>query len=152
MTVESSARSRGLLLALIIFTIVLGGCATQRPPGAESASSEPTVAHDPDPLEPMNRGIFAFNEALDRYLLKPASTAWDFVVPKFAQTALDNFYVHLNMPVVLANDILQLKPVAAVEDVARIAHNTVFGLGGFIDFASIVGCLLYTSPSPRDRG
>lgn len=139
MTAYHSAYSRGPFLALLLALVLLAGCATQSPPGAESASSRPAAAHDPDPLEPMNRGIFAFNEGLDKYLLAPVATAWDFVVPKFAQTALDNFYAHLNMPIVLANDILQLKPVAAVEDVARIAHNTVFGLGGFIDFASIVG-------------
>ncbi|MCH7891570.1 MAG: VacJ family lipoprotein, partial [Gemmatimonadetes bacterium] len=31
----------------------------------------------PDPWEPMNRGIFAFNETLDRYAIEPAAKAWD---------------------------------------------------------------------------
>ena len=93
----------------------------------------------PDPLEDLNRDIFAFNEQLDRYLLAPAATAWDFVVPEFAQTGLANFFDHLNMPIVLGNDILQGKPVAAVEDLARITHNTVFGFGGFYDIATQVG-------------
>ena len=93
----------------------------------------------PDPLENANRKIFAFNEGLDRYLLAPAATAWDFVVPEFAQTGLDNFFGHLNMPIVLANDILQGKPIAAFEDLARITHNTVFGFGGFYDIATDLG-------------
>ncbi len=93
----------------------------------------------PDPWEPMNRGIFAFNETLDQYALEPIATAWDFVLPGFVQTGIDNFFVHLNMPVVLANDLLQAKPVAVIEDLTRIVHNTVFGLGGFVDVASMSG-------------
>ena len=111
---------------------MLGGCATTR--GVDEPDER-----DPDPLEPMNRAFFAFNEALDEWVLAPVSDAWDFILPDFALTGLDNFFTHLNMPVVLANDVLQLKPVAVIEDVARIAHNTVFGFGGFVDFATIVG-------------
>ena len=99
----------------------------------------PREPSNPDPLEKINRGTFAFNEGLDKYFLSPLATAWDFVVPEFAQTGINNFYGHLNMPIVLANDILQGKPMAALQDVTRILHNTVFGLGGFIDFATIVG-------------
>lgn len=93
----------------------------------------------PDPWEPMNRGVFAFNETLDTYALEPLATAWDFVLPGFVQTGIDNFFNHVNMPIVLANDLLQLKPQAAIEDVARFLHNTVFGLGGLIDVASMSG-------------
>lgn len=93
----------------------------------------------PDPLESANRKIFAFNEAVDRIALDPAATAWNFVVPDFVQTGLDNFFNHLDMPVVLVHDILQGKPIAAFEDLARITHNTVFGFGGFYDIATELG-------------
>lgn len=93
----------------------------------------------PDPWEPMNRGFFAFNETLDRYALEPLARAWDFVLPGFVLTGIENFFANLNTPVVLANDLLQGKPVAAIEDLARFAHNTTFGLGGLVDFATIVG-------------
>ncbi len=111
-----------LLVALI--SIASTGCATPEAP---------------DPWEPMNRGFFAFNEGLDKYALEPVATVWDVVIPDPIENALDRFFKHLNMPIVLANDILQGKPMAAVEDVARILHNTVFGLGGFIDVATMVG-------------
>ena len=93
----------------------------------------------PDPWEPMNRGVFAFNEALDRYALSHIATAWNFVLPGPVQTGIANFFENLNMPVVLANNLLQAKPAAAIEDLARFLHNSVFGLGGFIDVASMVG-------------
>ena len=86
----------------------------------------------------MNRGIFAFNETLDHYVLEPAATAWDFVLPGVVQDSIDDFFTNLNMPVVFANDLLQLKPKAAAYDLARFLQNTVFGLGGFIDIATMV--------------
>jgi phospholipid-binding lipoprotein MlaA len=93
----------------------------------------------PDPWEPMNRGIFAFNETLDKYAIEPVATAWDFVLPGIVQTGIENFFKNLNMPVVFANNILQAKPMAALEDLTRFLENSVFGLGGFIDIASMVG-------------
>lgn len=92
----------------------------------------------PDPWEPMNRKIFAFNETLDRYALEPAATAWDFVVPDLAQEGLRNFFENLRMPIVFANDLLQGKPVAAGYDIVRLLYNSTFGLAGFIDIASMV--------------
>ncbi len=92
----------------------------------------------PDPWEPMNRGIFAFNETLDRYAIEPAAKAWDFVLPGFAQTGIRNFFDNLQMPTIFANDLLQGKPEAAMHDVFRLVCNSVFGLGGFIDVATMV--------------
>ena len=114
-----------LWLALALVLAFMGtGCAT---------------VERPDPLEKMNRGIFAFNEGLDRYALEPVATAWNFVIPGFVQDGIRNFYHNLEMPVVVANDVLQAKPVAVVEDVARFFFNTTLGLAGFVDVATRVG-------------
>jgi len=101
-----------------------------------AAASGTGCAHGPDPWEPFNRKVFAFNETADRYAVEPVARGWDFVVPGFLQTGLRNFFDHLELPVVLANDLLQLKPKAAAHDLLRLVTNTVFGLGGFIDVAS----------------
>jgi phospholipid-binding lipoprotein MlaA len=103
-----------------------------------SASVGCATPDRPDPWEPMNRRIFAFNEALDRYALEPVATVWDRVLPGFVQTGINDFFVNLNMPIVFANDLLQAKPMAALEDLTRFLQNVVFGLGGFIDIASMV--------------
>lgn len=87
----------------------------------------------------MNRGTFAFNEKFDQWLFEPVATGWDFAVPEIVQEGLRNFFENLAMPVVIANDVLQLKPTAAGEDLMRFLVNTVFGLGGFIDVASREG-------------
>jgi phospholipid-binding lipoprotein MlaA len=89
-----------------------------------------------DPWERMNRKTFAFNEAVDQYALEPVAKGWRVVTPQILRTGLRNFFDHLGMPVVLLNDVLQLKPIAVADDLTRIVTNTVFGLGGFIDVAS----------------
>ena len=93
---------------------------------------------EPDPWEPMNRSFFAFNETVDDYVLDPVATAWNFVIPEFAQTGLANFFDNLRMPTIFANDLLQGKPKAAAYDVMRLLYNSVFGLAGFIDIATMV--------------
>jgi len=108
-----------LLLALAGF---LPGCATD----------------GPDPLESWNRPIFSFNEQVDKYVLAPTATGWDFVVPEVVQTGVRNFLDNLTMPVTLVNDILQLKPLAALQDLSRILVNTTAGIGGILDVASMV--------------
>ena len=117
-----AGRSSILLLGLCFLGL---GCAT-------------TANPDPDPWEPMNRGIFAFNEKVDAYALEPVAKAWDFVVPGFAQTGLRNFFDHLKLPTIFVNDLLQGKPGAAGWDVMRLLYNSVFGFGGFIDVATMV--------------
>ena len=65
---------------------------------------------NPDPWEPMNRGVFWFNERADQFVLEPVATGWDFVVPDWVQSRIIDFFDNLGMPIVIANDILQLNP------------------------------------------
>ena len=92
-----------------------------------------------DPLEPMNRGIWAFNDTLDRWILEPVAIGWDFVLPRRVQLCINNFFTHLVLPVRIANDLFQLKPVKALEDGGRLVINTLVGVGGLFDPASAGG-------------
>lgn len=92
-----------------------------------------------DPFERANRGIFAFNEGLDRWVFEPVSKGWDFVMPDFAQTAVSKALANLRFPTVFLNDLLQGKPVRAAQDVARFAINTTIGLAGLMDPADAMG-------------
>jgi len=70
-------------LATIAASILLCGCAT---------GPQRTVG---DPLEPMNRTIYSFNGKLDKYVAKPAATAYQKVLPSPVRTAFRNFFSNL---------------------------------------------------------
>lgn len=92
-----------------------------------------------DPLEGMNRGIFWFNEQVDRFMLHPASVAWDTVLPDAVERSIRHAYDNASSPVVFVNDILQGKPHEAAVTFARFVFNTTLGVGGFFDPATFMG-------------
>jgi phospholipid-binding lipoprotein MlaA len=96
-------------------------------------------ASTPDPWERMNRGTFWFNERVDRAVLEPVATGWDWILPERVQTSVSSFYDNLGMPIVFVNDLLQAKPVAASQDVGRFVVNTTVGIAGLFDPASRFG-------------
>jgi phospholipid-binding lipoprotein MlaA len=101
-----------------------------------------------DPLEGMNRGVFWFNERVDRYFLEPVATAWDRALPDPVQTHLRQAAANLGTPVVLVNDVLQAKPVDAIEDIVRFVINSTLGLAGLFDPAAAFG----VAPNHEDFG
>jgi phospholipid-binding lipoprotein MlaA len=103
------------------------------------AVAAPAVAEEDDPWQSLNRRTFAFNEWLDRNLLIPVANAWDFVAPDAVQTGIQNIFDTADMVVVFGNDVLQLKPVAAGQDLARLVVNATVGIGGIFDVATQVG-------------
>lgn len=112
----------GLLLLLVL---LLEGCAVRSPYDEVS-----------DPLEPVNRAVYKFNDTLDRYLLKPVAERYQEYVPAPARTGVRNFFVNINVPVTAVNNLLQWKPEQAISDVMRFSFNTVFGVAGLMDVAT----------------
>jgi phospholipid-binding lipoprotein MlaA len=92
-----------------------------------------------DPLEHLNRATFAFNDALDRMLARPAAKAYKAVVPEKARQVVSNFLSNLAYPTVIVNDALQAKFKDAGADTARFVTNTVVGVGGLFDPATRLG-------------
>lgn len=110
--------------ALLTF---LSGCATG--PNANPA----------DPLEPMNRVIFTFNDNLDRTIIRPVAIAYDTITPTPVQTGVRNFFGNLSDVVSIFNNLLQFKPQETVETFMRVSVNTVFGFGGLLDIGTEMG-------------
>jgi phospholipid-binding lipoprotein MlaA len=110
------------LLSLQLLALLLGGCATGPNPR--------------DPLENFNRKVYAFNERVDKAVLKPVARGYVAVVPALARRGVTNFFNNVDMIVTTINDGLQMKGTKVPVDVARFLTNTVFGLGGLIDVAS----------------
>ena len=92
-----------------------------------------------DPLEPLNRAIFFFNEAFQTLLLRPAAGFYRALVPPPIQDALSNVLDNLETPVILANDLLQGETDRAWETTQRFFINTTWGIGGIFDRADEMG-------------
>lgn len=98
--------------------------------------SAPGEDFESDPLESFNEKMFWFNrEVLDRYLLKPIATAWDFVLPDPVQRGIHNVFDNLAVVRRVVNNTLQLKLTGAATEVARFTINSTIGLVGFFDVA-----------------
>lgn len=93
-------------------------------------------ANPRDPLEPFNRGVYGFNDAVDRAVVKPVATAYRDVLPRPVRTGVNNFFANLQDVWSGVNNALQLKPRESVESFLRFGVNTVFGLAGVLDIAS----------------
>ncbi len=115
------------LLPLSATIALLSGCAT-------------SGYHNPqDPLEPLNRGVYKFNDALDKAVLKPVAKGYKAVVPAPGRTMVNNFFSNLNDVLVTANDLLQFKFGQAASDFGRVLINTTVGAFGLADAATATG-------------
>ena len=100
----------------------LGGCAT--------------VVNPRDPLEPINRQTYKFNEGVDNVVLKPVATLYREKVPPIVRTGVSNFFGNLGDAWSAANSLMQFHLQDAEENLARFQLNTMFGLFGIFDIAS----------------
>ncbi len=110
----------------------VAACATPPEDPAERAAFEETN----DPLEPMNRKIFAVNQFADDILIAPIADIYRTFTPPPIQHRLSNLLDNLKQPVVLTNNLLQGDFHTASMTLGRFAINTVWGLGGLFDVAS----------------
>lgn len=101
-----------------------------------SAAAAPGEDFDEDPWEGFNEKMFWFNrEVMDRFILKPVATGWDFIFPDPVQRGVHNFFDNLAVVRRVVNNSLQLKFVGAGTELARFTINSTIGLVGFFDVA-----------------
>lgn len=127
--ISGAARGRlawRMALAAVV-AVVCAGCAT-RPDG-----------NPRDPFETYNRGMFAFNDGVDRAIFKPAATAYRAVTPAPVRTGVGNFLGNIEDIWSFVNSALQGKAQAAAHTFMRFNVNTFIGLGGILDIASEAG-------------
>jgi phospholipid-binding lipoprotein MlaA len=140
---------RAINLTLLIFLIFMAGCATapvQKEPIIPAKITVPEnevpekqqAFYAYDPWEPMNRRIYNFNAVFDEYVFLPIVRAYEFILPKFAQTGVSNFFNNLWEISNLTNSLLQFKGLKVYNTVGRILINTTVGIGGLIDVATNV--------------
>lgn len=89
-----------------------------------------------DPMESWNRGVFGFNDAVDRAVVKPVATAYRNVLPNWMRTGVNNFFNNLDDVWSLVNNALQWRGQDTADSFGRVVVNTTMGLGGLLDVAS----------------
>ena len=124
--------------------ITLAQAETQRSAAVAAAVNLTALAASPsagedfedDPFEGFNEKMFWFNrEVVDRYVLKPIATGWDFLLPDPVQRGVHNFFDNLAVVRRVVNNGLQLKFNGAATELARFTINSTIGLVGFFDVA-----------------
>jgi phospholipid-binding lipoprotein MlaA len=124
-----------------------GGCASipQLPSPSYLAkdaqpATKPADDQEPaDPLEPMNRKVQDFNSSVNHGLVYPIAKAYRDTIPEPARDRIAAFTTNLSEPMTFANNVMQLRPDAALTTLARFLTNSTVGIGGLFDVAETVG-------------
>ncbi|WP_119677814.1 MlaA family lipoprotein [Indioceanicola profundi] len=128
------------LAAGLMALAMLAGCASAPEEGpAGPAQSAPAAQGINDPLEPVNRAVFWFNEALDVVLIKPVAQIYHAVLPDPVERGVTNVLQNLREPLNLANQALQGDWNGAGTAVKRFGINSTIGLAGIFDVAADMG-------------
>jgi len=116
---------------------------TARDPVFEDESNEEYAtelgASVPDPIEPLNRQFFRFNDVLDQHVMVPVTNAYQYVVPSPVRVCIRRVFRNLKSPVYFVNNLFQLRFRDAAETAAGFALNSTAGFIGLFDPGSEVG-------------
>lgn len=91
-----------------------------------------------DPLEPLNRLSFYFNDRLYFWVLKPVAAGYSMVLAEDIRICIRDFFSNLLSPVRIVNSLLQGKIKESGVETARFVVNSTFGVGGLADPAATV--------------
>jgi phospholipid-binding lipoprotein MlaA len=89
-----------------------------------------------DPLEPVNRAFFVFNDKLYFWVLKPAANAYSFFVPEWGRTRVRNVFDNIKAPIRIVNALLQLKMHKFAMEFSSFVLNSTVGIAGMFDIAA----------------
>jgi phospholipid-binding lipoprotein MlaA len=95
-------------------------------PDLADGQAQPTA----DPLQKVNRGTFAFNDVLYRYLLRPIGKATSFLLTKPGLQCLENVLENVESPVRIVGCLFQGKFKRAGQETGKLLVNSTAGVGG----------------------
>ncbi|WP_420957013.1 VacJ family lipoprotein [Burkholderia gladioli] len=117
-------RLRNTVLA-VAAVAAMSGCATVQTPTKG------------DPFEGFNRTMYKFNDTVNTYALKPVAKGYQWAVPQPVRDSVTNFFSNIGDVYIAANNLVQLRIADGVGDIMRVVINTVFGVGGLFDVATV---------------
>jgi phospholipid-binding lipoprotein MlaA len=112
-------------ILFLLASLLLTGCST--------ISGLSNYAQQKDPFESFNRGVYVFNDTLDKALIKPVAQGYSAVTPTPVKNMVNNFFSNLDDVVITVNDLLQFKFRQAASDGSRVAFNSTFGIFGLFN-------------------
>ncbi len=114
-----------------------GGALSSEKPEAWQDDELPEEAPFPDPLEPMNRAFFTFNDKAYFWFFKPVAEGYNTVMPEVLRLSIKNFFTNLSMPIRLVSCLLQGKIKGVGITLVRFVVNSSAGFLGFQDVAKL---------------
>lgn len=156
-------RTRGLagrLAGCLAVLALAAACATPVPfregdPPLPDRPPERTVAEMVDiydPIEGINRQVYAFNYEFDRLIFLPVVRTYKFVLPQVIRDRINDFLANFDDVVTAANLLLQARPGPAAQTVFRVGVNLGLGFFGIVDVASAVGMARYSEDFGQTLG
>ncbi|MGH8145361.1 MAG: MlaA family lipoprotein [Rhodanobacteraceae bacterium] len=107
-------------------TALLGACAV-------------APARNDDPLQKLNRKMFAFNQSVDKAVMRPVAKGYVKVTTPGMRDHIGDFFANLRTPITIVNEVLQGRPGPALDALARFMINSTAGVLGFFDPATELG-------------
>ena len=130
-------KSRFIIL-FIVFSVAIVGCA-KAPEKSNLYTTQSLNISNSDPLEPINRVVFSFNNIFDRLILRPIAVVYRGIVPEFVRNRVTYSLNNLGMPITAVNNLLQGELAKAGISTSRFLINSTVGILGFFDPASSMG-------------
>jgi phospholipid-binding lipoprotein MlaA len=102
-----------------------------------------------DPVEPLNRAMFTFNDRLYFWVMKPAIKGYSWIMPEGARKSVRNFFFNIEMPVRFVSSLFQAQLKAMGVELARFTINSTIGVAGLFDVAN---SSFHLEPQEKDIG
>ena len=124
----------GIALLAVVGVVSIGKVEQAKAEETDAAATD-QADDQHDPWEPFNEKMFWFNRQLDRFVLKPIATAYDWILPDPVQRSVKSSIDNLNVVRRLTNNLLQTKFTGAGREAARFTINSTIGVAGLFDVA-----------------
>ena len=111
-------------------------------------SATASFAETKDCFEKINRGVFSFNQGLDRAIFKPVAKGYSYL-PNTIQEGVRNVTSNVSHTVTIPNHFMQGNFKNFYNDSGRFLINTTLGILGIFDPAEKLG---FKKLDPEDYG
>ena len=121
--------TRYVAITLLVLTTLIS-------PGTFAQEEE---KKNPDPLEPMNRKLFALHNWIDLRFFRPLAVTYRAIVPTPVRKSVNNVFANADEIPITVNNLLQGEPRRAAASARRLLINSTIGIAGIFDPATRMG-------------